>query len=272
MQFMKKRIKGSLRYLSDNVRNPYVWLGVGSLFVAGVLIYIVVSFVIMPSYTRHDDFVLVPDVRNYVAADATDNLERRDLRAEVVPQRFNPGLPRDAVIDQSPSPGSHVKPGRRIYLTVNTGEQVMIRVPRLEDLSVREATSRLAAIGLRAGEVRPDTIPSPYANTITRQDPAPGDSLAQGATVRLWYSTGLGASYVTMPDVTGMTVTEAEPVLLANRLRFVVIGGDEVDDGEMRIQRQSREPGTRVREGFEIRLFVGDEEEISPTEAPDLDT
>jgi eukaryotic-like serine/threonine-protein kinase len=268
---MKDRLKGSLAYLGHTLTNPYMWMGLGLLAVMGVLIYIVVAFVVMPTYTKHDEFVLVPDVRNYITVDATDNLERRGLRAEVVPQRYNPNVPQDAVIDQSPAPGSHVKPGRRVYLTVNAGEQVMIRVPRLTDLSVREATSRLTALGLRAGEVRPDTIPSPYANTITRQEPQPGDSLAQGSTVRLWYSTGLGTSYVTMPDVTGLNVEEAERILIEHRLRYVVIGAEE-DDMTAMIERQSREPGTRVREGFEIRLFVGDEaDRPEPPAQPDLD-
>jgi eukaryotic-like serine/threonine-protein kinase len=268
---VRERLKAGVRYTSETVRNPYLWIGFIGLVVVGVLIYIVVNFFVMPGYTRHDEFVLVPDVRNYMTVDAEASLNDRGLRPQVVPQRFNPSIPRDAVIDQSPAPGSQVKPGRRVYITVNTGEQVMTRVPRLEDLSVREATSRLSSLGLRAGEIRPDTIPSPYANTITRQDPAPGDSLPQGGVVRLWYSTGLGSAYVTMPDVTGLTVEEAEPILLSNRLRFVVIGA-EADAHDLVVQRQSREPGTRVREGFEIRLFVGGEDEIEEmTTPPDLD-
>lgn len=260
------------RYIKDTLLNPYLWGGIASLLGLGLLIYVVVNFFVMPGYTRHGDYVVVPDVRNYVSVDAERTLEERSLLVEVVPQRYSPSTPRDAVIDQSPAAGSQVKPGRRVYITVNTGDQVMIRVPRLEDLPLREASGRLSALGLRTGDVRPDTIPSPYANTITRQEPAPGDSLPQGGSVRLWYSTGLGTEFVSMPDLTGMTLGEAETTLLNHRLRFVVIGGDP-DDREAYVERQSREPGTRVREGFEIRLFVaGDREyEGSPTTAPDLE-
>jgi eukaryotic-like serine/threonine-protein kinase len=260
------------QYIKESVSNPYLWTGVAGLLGAGLLIYIVINFILMPGYTRHGDFVVVPDVRNYVRVDAERSLEQRGLRVEVVPQRYSANTPRDAVVDQSPSAGSQVKPGRRVYVTVNTGDQAMIRVPRLEDLSLREATGRLSALGLRAGDVRPDTIPSPYANTITRQDPVAGDSLPQGGSVRLWYSTGLGSDFVSMPDVTGMTLGEAEAALLEHRLRFVVIGGDP-DDRDAYVERQSREPGTRVREGFEIRLFVaGDRDyDASPTSAPDLE-
>ena len=117
----------------------------------------------------------------------------------------------------------------------------------------------LVALGLRVAETLPDSIPHPHENTVTRQQPVPGDSLPQGASVRLWYSTGLGNSFASVPDVTGLTVREAQQALLENKLRSVVIGAREDEDlAEQVVQRQSREPGTRVLEGFEIRLDVGD--------------
>ena len=244
--------------------NPYVWAGVGAFLLIGIILYIVVDSLLMPSLTRHDEYVEVPDVRNYSYDDAERHLASFDLQTEQVMERFSPDAPRDAVIDQNPGPNSRVKPGRRVYLTVNSGQQAQVLIPRLRDLSIREARSRLAAVGLTAGELRPDSIPSPFPNTITRQTPAAGDSLSPGGVVDLWYSTGLGSSYVSMPDLVGMTIQEAEHALNGARLRFVVIGAEEMDaddEAVIRVVRQSREPGTRVREGFEIRLFVGDDEE-----------
>lgn len=258
---MADRFTAAVRYVRHLLANPFFWGGIATLLIVGVVLYVALNFFIMPSVTRHDAYVSVPDVRNYGYADAERELRQAGLEVEQVNQRYSPSAPRDAVVDQNPDPDARVKPGRRVYLTVNSGEQAMVRVPRLEDLSVREATSRLASLGLRAGELRPDSIPSPYPNTITRQSPAPGDSLPEGGTVRLWYSTGLGTSYVTMPDVTGLPLHEAERILLDARLRFVVIGAEEIDDAsDELVQRQSREAGTRVREGFEIRLFVGEDE------------
>lgn len=253
------KLSTAFRYVRSLLANPYAWGGVGVLLLVGAVLYIAVNHVIMPSYTRHDTFVTVPDVRNLTFPDAQGTLQNAGLQAEEVTQQFSSNAPRDAVVDQNPAPTTRVKPGRRVYLTVNSGLQTMIKVPRLEDLSIREATSRLATLGLRTGELRPDSIPSPYPNTITRQHPVAGDSLPAGGTVRLWYSTGLGTSYVTMPDVVGLQLPEAERILLDANLRYVVIGADEADDpGEQIVERQSREPGARVREGFEIRIFTGE--------------
>lgn len=268
---MPSRFSGPLKYAKAQFTNPYVWVGVLLLLLVGSALFVAINYVAMPAYTRHDAFVTVPDVRAYTYPDARIALERVGLETEEVRQRYTPDAPRDAVVDQNPEPQTRVKPGRRIYLNVNSGEQTLVTVPRLEDLSIREATSRLAALGLRPGALRPDSIPSPYENTITRQTPAPGDSIPPGGTVQLWYSTGYGQSYVTMPDVTGLPLEEAEELLLEVRLRYVVIGGESVerDDENVRVQRQSREPGTRVREGFEIRLFVGDDE--PDEEAPQIE-
>ena len=257
---MKERLSSLGEHLKFLTTNPFFWGGAAGLILIGLILVVLVNSVLMPTITRHDDYVTVPDVINYTYDDARFALQAAGLEVEQVMQRFSPNAPRDAVVDQNPNPASRVKPGRRVYLTVNSGEQSMVLVPRLTDLSVREATSRLTSLGLHAGELRPDSIPSQYANTITRQQPQPGDSLARGGEVRLWYSTGYGSSYVSVPDVAGMTIAEAGEVLLESKLRYVVIGGGDVDDSQLRVQRQSREPGTRVREGFEIRLFVGDEE------------
>lgn len=269
---MASFLQSAGRYLSSLARNAYFWGGVVGLLLVGILLFVLLNYLALPLYTRHGVAVTVPDVKQRSYAEAVQLLEREGFRVERIVQRFNPELPRDAVVEQSPHPNALVKPGRRVYLTVNSGRVPKVKVPALEGASLREARSRLQAVGLEARDVRPDTIPSPYANTITRQSPAPGDSLPRGAGVTLWYSTGLGEVYVAVPDVTGKPLAEAQQILLANKLRTVVIGLEPGDRPEtLPVLRQSREPGTRVKEGFEIRLFVNeaaDPEAVPETLAP----
>lgn len=258
--------------------NGYFWTGLAVLFVVGLLLFLLFNNLLLPTYTRHDVARTVPDLLNEPYEEAVRELENLDLLVERQPQPFNPNLPRDVIVDQDPLPNTTVKPGRRIFLTVNSGTTPKVLVPRVQGMSLREARNRLNASGLKVGDVQSDSIPSPYANTVTRQEPAPGDSLQEGATVRLWYSTGLGDQYVQVPDLTGLSATQAERQLLDRKLRAVVVhvrppveeGEDETAPAEdqipidsLRVLRQSREPGTRVREGFEIRLFVGEEDEAA---------
>lgn len=275
MADIKTHVGEAGRFFRSLIQNKYFWGGLVVLVGLVLVLYLLVDRVALPSYTRQDTSVTVPSVLNQPFEQAQLELEERDLTVERVVQRYNANFPRDVVIDQNPPPNAQVKPGRHVYITVNSGELNRVLVPDLQGLSLREAVNRLRSGGLQVSETLPDSIPAPNANTVTRQDPPPGDSLTEGSSVMLWYSTGLGQEYVTIPEVTGLSVSEAGQELRESNLRFVVIGGEDGEDAsEVTVQRQSREPGTRVREGFEIRLYL-EEEPPTPPEgetAADVET
>ena len=239
-----------LRRLKSLGSNAYLWRGLGLFVIVVALVVALFNFLLMPSYTRHGVSVTVPDVLDESYDSAASVLEERGLRPEQIVLR-KPNLERNVVIDQNPSPNSRVKPGRRVYLTVNSGDTTTVLVPGVEGFSVREARNRINIQGLAVRDILPDSIPSLHANTITRQSPERGSRVDPGAEVTLWYSTGLGDRQVLVPDVVGMNVEGAGGFLLEKRLRSVVIGDVAADDT---VRVQSPTAGTSVREGFEIRL------------------
>ena len=251
-------------FLRSLITNKF--LGLGLLLIIGLISggYYIFDKILMPNYVGHEDFVTVPNVQNLEVEDAKLTLARMNLPAEVESGRFNPDLPRNLVVDQSPAANVQVKPGRRIYLTINTGATPESTVPSLSGVSVDEAKNRLNAAGLVAlpSDIRPDSIPSPHKNMVTKQFPEPGKIVKEGSRVRLWYGTGLGNKLVTVPDVVGLTAREAQNVLLRQKIRSVVLGSPSVTDkSRMEIVRQSLAEGTRVKEGYEVRLFVQNEDE-----------
>jgi len=278
----------ALRWIRTLGRNPYFWGGIGAVFAVGLGLYVLFDSFIMPSYTRHDASVQVPNVEDRPFDEAKTAMKQKGLNVQRQVGRYNPNVDRGTVVDQTPLASATVKPGRRVYLTVNTGEVPMVNIPDLNGVSVREAKNRVSSAGLEVGTVQPDSIPSPYANTITRQSPAPHDSLQRGATVDLWYSTGLGDRSVEIPNVVGRTVADAQQLLLQNQLRFIVVDTASADASSAQqnpsdttqiresfyVRRQGRSPGTEVRAGTEIRLFTTDDPtSISPpTDTTAVDT
>jgi beta-lactam-binding protein with PASTA domain len=244
------------RYLS----NPYLWVGLAGLLLVLGIIYGVFNSLIMPSFTRHSESVSVPSVVSLPSDEAASVLTEAGLQSEQVILR-KPNLPRDIVIDQNPPPDAQVKPGRRIYLTVNVGDTTTVLVPNVDSFPIREARSRITVHGLRIKEVLPDSIPSPHANTVTRQFPRAGTSVPAGTEVTLWFGTGLGEKDVIVPDVTGMTVLEAKEALLSLNLRSVVVGQSEGAVGTKKVVEQGTAAGTSVKEGFEIRLRLERQED-----------
>lgn len=276
----------AFNWLRSLGRNLYFWGGFA--IIVGILFggYLVVDSLVMPSYTRHEVSIEVPNVENQPYEQAKTVLEQHDLEVQREEGRYNPNVDQNVVVDQTPLPNAKVKPGRRVYLTVNAGEVPRVRIPDLKGMSVREAKNRVSSVGLTVGAVRQDSIPSPYANTITKQRPQPGDSLRQGQSVHLWYSTGLGETTVEIPDVVGRSVAEARQMLLSRNLRSVLIDdaeseeetsglseGEAPPESELYVREQGRSPGTSVQAGTEIRLFTTpDQEEAVQQNDSDPDT
>ena len=239
------------------VLSRYLWLMLLGLLGILLLLYLTLDNLIMPAYTRHDTVVQVPDLRGLPSAEADSLLLVHDLDVRHVVAPYVATIERDAVIDQDPRPLSYVKPGRRIYLQVNSGQVPMVVVPTLYDLSIRQARTTLLSSKLTVGAVLRDTMPSPYQNTVTRQTPQPGDSVVVGSAVDLWISSGLGTSVTKVPEIIGEQIEEADFLLRRARLQFVLF--EVPDPGNAfpnTVVRIIPPPGSDLPEGSEIRLFV----------------
>lgn len=254
---MLHHIREFIEWAKPVVLSRYVGVTIVTLAILTLLVYGIVNGILMPWYTRHDTGISVPDVRGQLVEDAEAVLLDRELEVRRVVSQFVPSLPRNAVVEQDPKPNTVVKPGRRVYLRVNSGSVPMATVPSLRDMSLRQARSSLLAEKLTLGAVLRDTIPSPYRNTVTRQDPPPGDSVTVGSAVDIWISSGLGSAVTTVPEIVGVPLAEAEAMLRSARLQFVVF--DDPDAGSAdpnSVVRVIPPEGSEIPEGSEVRMFV----------------
>ena len=264
-------VKAAFDWLRILLQNSYFWTGLGGLLFLGIGMYFLMDAVVMPSYTRHRVAVRMPDVEDRSFENARRIVRDQGLTVKRQVGRYNHSVARNMVMDQNPPPNADVKPGRRVYLKVNAGEVPMVDVPDFNGISVREAKNQVSSLGLDVGTVRPDPVPSPYPNTITRQDPEPGDSLKKREAVDLWYSTGIGEETVQVPSIVGQTVGKAQRLLLRQNLRAIVVDSRTASSAQedaqsadtsattLFVRRQGRGPGTKVRAGTEIRLFTTDD-------------
>ena len=108
----------------------------------------------LKSTTHHGDFVEVPDLAKLSVTEMREVLEAADLRYEVVDSaNFNPDYPRFSIIEQNPPAGNKVKQNRKIYVTVNPSGYKKVSVPDIIQVTRRNATSMLRAVGLDVDEV-----------------------------------------------------------------------------------------------------------------------
>ena len=247
------------RWLKPVLTHRYFWLGLLAIVGALLGLYLMMNYVVMPIYTRQGAAVNVPEVRELSYEQASNIVEDRDLRPERRDQPFNPSLPRDAVVDQNPQPNASVKPGRRVYLYVNSGARRLVTVPDVLNQTETNAKANLAQAGIEDVEVRQDEKPSPNAGTVTRQNPSAGETVGAESRLTLWVSGGLGDETVTVPDVRGRAPVDARKALTDAGLWVDptrAVGGT--------ITRQTPEAGSEVREGTEVRIYSDPLDEQGP--------
>lgn len=99
-------------------------------------------------YTRHGEEVTVPDLSGQTVSRAEAQLEAVGLIATPRDTVYKPSMPTGVVCLQSVAPGTKVKQGRTVYLTLTTNKAETITLPDIADnSSYREATAKLIAMG-----------------------------------------------------------------------------------------------------------------------------
>ena len=107
-----------------------------------------ITFRWMDSYTEHGVAIKVPDVTGMSEEGAVQMLAESDLIGIAADHVYVKGIPTGEIIAQRPVGHAKVKRGRKIYLTISSGNHPMITVPDIADnSSLRQAESRLRAAG-----------------------------------------------------------------------------------------------------------------------------
>lgn len=186
-------------------------------FAAVNLFLLLMNFVIMP-WLIYAEETSVPKVVGMPVDEAMRILESKNLQGIVGDTTFDARFPKGTIVLQKPFGGNVVKEGRKIYLVVSGGEQ-LITMPQLRGRSLRDAKFTLEKLGLRLGRV--DEV---YSNNpkdvIINQQFASGMKVKKGVSVFVTVSLGSEEGDILVPNVIGMALSEAEKVITAAGLRI----------------------------------------------------
>ncbi len=131
-------------------------------------------------WTDHGDEVPTPSVKGMPYDLAKLTLNTQGFGCELIDSVYDTTRPPGTVTEQSPKEGSMVKEGREIYLTVTAFSPRMVSLPKVTDVSERQARAMLAGIGIK--NITVVTVPSEYKDLVAgmRVD---GRSVAAGTRV-----------------------------------------------------------------------------------------
>mgnify|MGYP006300290393 CR=1 FL=1 len=245
-----------MEFLKMLLRSKTFYLSLFGVAVAGAIVVAVMNFIVMPTYTNYNEGITVPDVTKISLSEAEELLTSRGLRYEVMDRRANSAYPADYIIDQSPSARVLVKPNRKIYLTVNTAETPMTEVPDVVNMSYRNAEIQLRNHGLTVGTISYES--SRFRNTIMRQSVAAGDTVARGTVVNLVVSDGLGTRMVDVPDVVGLSYSEAQRLILSSGLRVGEVRFQPDRETTPNTVLSARPDAEQLTEGTELQLVISE--------------
>ena len=103
-------------------------------------------------YPLHGEEVEVPKLTGVSEQIAYSKLKALGLKAEVRDTGYVHKAAPFEVLEQSIKPGTKIKPGRTIYLTINSNGSKRIELPDLADnCSRREAEDKLKTLGFKLG-------------------------------------------------------------------------------------------------------------------------
>lgn len=112
-----------------------------------VLVFVALQW--LKSTTNHGEFVEVPDFSKMSVMEMRAAVEEAGLRYQVLDSsNYNPDYPRFSILEQNPPAGNKVKANRKIYFTVNPSGYKKVSVPDIIQVTQRNATSMLRAVGL----------------------------------------------------------------------------------------------------------------------------
>ena len=120
---------------------------------AVVVVLIVGSMIFLNVFTKHNQELSVPDLANMTVEEAQLVADQAGMRIDVTDSAFVKRMKRGAVYRQNPVPGSKVKHGRRISLTINAVNPRQITMPDLIGYSTRQAKAEILSRGLVLGRL-----------------------------------------------------------------------------------------------------------------------
>ena len=198
--------------------------------------------------------VLVPDTVGMIQSEAETLLLESGLVKGTINSANSNTVPLGRVISQTPVAGVSVLHGSSVNLVISLGP-VMVPVPDVVGMIQANAEAAITSANLTVGTITTANSLTVPAGSVISQDPVGGTSAPQGSAVNLVVS--LGPATVTVPNVVGMTQTNAESAIIAVGLIIGTIttaNSETVPPGNVISQNPAE--GLSVIQGSPVSLVI----------------
>ncbi len=228
---------------------------------------IVVSSLLMMFITRHGTHRTVPDFMGVKIAEAQRAAQKSGLEIIVNDSLFVSAYEGGIVLDQLPKGGVEVKAGRKIYVTINSFRQKMVKVPYVAGRSLRQAKNMLEVAGLGIERLVYETD---IATNYVLAEYADDREIGQDSDVQIEMGSGVvlkvgvepEKNTTIVPKTIGQTLQEAKSRLWEQGLNVGEVTFDNdvdlLDRKNARVYSQSlgHNAGARLGTAVSLRLTL----------------
>ena len=254
--------KKTKKHSISSVRSDYPILFNAAMIVAAVGLLSLAAHVAMQFGTRHSARRTVPDFTGMPYELAVRMASERNLKLHINDSLFVPAYDGGVVLDQLPKGGTEVKPGRTIYMTINSYRQKSVEVPYVAERSLRQAKNMLEIAGLEIAELiyKPD-----MATNYVLEQWCNGKKMERGDRVEMEMGSGVtlcvGAEddvETVVPKIVGLTLESAKGRLWETGLNVGTVNFDKGIDRHNReyaqVCAQGITPGTKRPLGTKVSI------------------
>lgn len=121
--------------------------------VLSVILFLWFISLYLNTYTKHGEYIETPNVLKLSLKDAIKIIESKKLRYTIIDSIFNPDEKPGIVISQNPEPSFKVKENRTVYLVITSFLPPKIQMPKLVDMSERQAIMTINSYNLKLGKI-----------------------------------------------------------------------------------------------------------------------
>lgn len=215
--------------------------------------------------TGHNKELIVPDITDMRVKDAEFEAHQAGMRTEVVDSVYVKRLKRGYVYKQNPAPGSKVKKGRRIMLTINAVTPKKVSMPNLVGYSMRQAKAELNTRGLVLGKLM--YVSDMATNNVLRQmhgnmEIEPGTPIESESVIDLVVGLNPDDNMTSVPDARGLKRNSAVDLIQENSLNIKKIVYDKTvqtyeDSTKAFVWRQTPDPsGDPIVMGSDVSIYL----------------
>lgn len=191
-----------------------------------IAVLIVITLQRLKTYTRHGESFPVPALEGLALSEVEEIIVQNNLQYKVIDSLYADGAEPGTVIEQVPGAGFKVKQNRVIFLTIMPVMSEKVAMPKLTDISFRQARGLIESIGLFLGNITYES--SEYNNLVLKveQDTSEifeGDIIQKGSSINLTIGRNSRIQDIPLPDLTGMSYDQALEIIESYMLKT----GDE---------------------------------------------